>query len=75
MIDHCIALFQKKEQEKAVLLYFGECLRIITENTAKTASGTYIQAKLSDILEPRKEEERTADEIIGNIRGKVEKMK
>lgn len=57
------------------MIYFGECLRIITENTAKAAGGAYIQVKLTDILEPRKEEQRTADEIIGNIRGKIDKMK
>ena len=67
----CISLFQKEQEEKAVKIYYAECLRIITENTAKIGGGSYIQAKLQDILDPKPVENRTADEIIEGIRKKL----
>ena len=67
----CISLFQKEKEEKAVKIYYAECLRIMTENTAKMGGGSYIQAKLQDILDPKPVENRTADEIIEGIRKKL----
>ena len=67
----CISLFQKEQEEKAVKIYYAECLRIMTENTAKMGGGSYIQAKLQDILDPKPVENRTADEIIEGIRKKL----
>ena len=75
VIDHCIALFQKKEQEKAIALYMGECLRTIAENTAKSVGGSYITVKLSEILDPKPREERSAEEIIDTIKEKVNNMR
>lgn len=61
--DLCISLFQKEQEEKAVKIYYAECLRIMTENTAKMGGGSYIQIKLQDILEPKKVDNRTGEEI------------
>lgn len=69
--DLCISLFQKEQEEKAVKIYYAECLRIITENTAKMVSGSYVQAKLQDILDPEPEDNRTADDIIEGIKNKL----
>jgi hypothetical protein len=35
----------------------------MTENTAKMGGGSYIQIKLQDILEPKKVDNRTGEEI------------
>ena len=75
MVNTCIALFKKEQEEKAVKLYYAECLRLISENTAKLCSGGYITAKLSDILDPKPVDTRTTDEIVGGIREKLNKMK
>ena len=69
--DICISLFQKEQEEKAVKIYYAECLRAISENTAKFGGGSYIQAKLKDILDPKPTDNRTADEIIDGIRKKL----
>ena len=53
------------------MIYYAECLRIITENTAKLSYGSYIEAKLKDILDPAREDERTAEDIIEGIRDKL----
>ena len=67
----CISLFQKEQEEKAVRNYYAECLRIMTENTAKVGGGSYIEAKLQDILDPKPVDNRTADDIIEGIRNKL----
>ena len=65
--DFCISLFQKEQEEKAVKIYYAECLRIITENTAKIGGGAYITVKLADILNPKQVENRTGEEIAADI--------
>ena len=65
--DICISLFQKEQEEKAVKIYFAECLRVITENTAKMSGGSYISAKLSDIINPKPADNRTGEEIAADI--------
>ena len=74
MKDFCISLFKQEQEEKATKIYYAECLRIISENTAKFGGGGYIQAKLADILDPKPVDNRTADEIISGIKDKIEKM-
>ena len=73
--DCCISLFQKEQEEKAERYYIAECLRVITENTAKGFGGNYINVKFHDMLNPKREETRTAFEVISDIKSKLEKMK
>ena len=56
-------------------MYMGECLRTIAENTAKSVGGSYITVKLSEILDPKPREERSAEEIIDTIKEKVNNMR
>ena len=63
MKDFCISLFQKEQEDKAVKIYYAECLRIITENTAKMGGGSYITAKLSDIINPKPADMRLANKL------------
>ena len=67
MKDFCISLFQKEQEDKAVKIYYAECLRVITENTAKKVDGSYITTKLSDIINPKPVEKRTGEEIAADI--------
>ena len=67
MKDFCISFFQKEQEDKAVKIYYAECLRIITENTAKIGGGSYITVKLDDILNPKQVENRTGEEIAADI--------
>lgn len=67
MKDFCISLFQKEQEDKAVRIYYAECLRIITENTAKTGGGSYITAKLADIINPKPVDNRAGEEIAADI--------
>lgn len=74
MKDFCISLFKQEQEEKATKIYYAECLRIISENTAKFGGGSYIQAKLVDVLDPKPVDNRTANEIINSIKDKIEQM-
>ena len=74
MKDFCISLFKQEQEEKATKIYYAECLRIMSENTARFGGGGYIQVKLSDRLDPKPVDNRTANEIIDGIKDKIEKM-
>lgn len=65
--ETCISLFQKEQEDKAVKNYYAECLRIITENTAKISGGSYIAVTLSDILNPKPVDNRTGEELAADI--------
>ena len=67
MKDFCISLFQKEQEDKAVKIYYAECLRIISENTAKMGGGSYITVKLADIIDPKPVDNRTGEEIAADI--------
>jgi hypothetical protein len=54
--------------------YTARCLRLMTENTAGMVNGKLISVEYEDIINPKPEENRSADEIINNIKNKIDKM-
>ncbi len=74
MNDVCIALFLQEQKQKATTLYYAECLRLISENTAKQCGGRYMQVKFADIIDPKPKDERTKDDIISGIKEKIENI-
>lgn len=75
VIEHYIAFFNRYQEEMSYKCYVTDCLRLITENTAKSVGGSYIKARYAEVIAPAKEEKRTADEVINDIRLKLEKLK
>lgn len=55
--------------------YTARCMRMIGENTAGMVNGKFMSIEYEDIINPKPEEKRSADEIIGNIKDKLNKMK
>lgn len=55
--------------------YTARCVRMITENTAGMVQGKFISAEYEDIINPKPEEKRSADEIINGLKNKIDKMK
>lgn len=51
----------------AYRVYVTDALRLTVENTAKYAGGSYIKARYIDIIEPKKQENRTGEEITADI--------
>ena len=49
-IQHCVSLFRKEQEEKAYKIYVTECLKAMTENTAKGCDeGMYLKVHFKDI--------------------------
>ena len=64
---YAIARYQSQQRDLAYRIYVSDCLRIISENTAKMGGGSYITAKFADIINPMPVDNRTGEEIASDI--------
>ena len=64
---YAIARYQSQQRDLAYRIYISDCLRIISENTAKMGCGSYITAKFADIINPKPVDNRTGEEIAADI--------
>ena len=64
---YAIARYQSQQRDLAYRIYVADCLRIISENTAKMGGGSYITAKFADIINPKPVDKRTGEEIAADI--------
>ena len=64
---YAIARYNQHQRDLAYRIYVTDCLRIITENTAKMGGGSYITAKFSDIINPKPVDNRAGEEIAADI--------
>lgn len=60
-------LVKRQQEESAFHIYTTECLRTMTENTAKFAGGSFVQAKYSDLIDPKPQDNRTCEEITAEV--------
>lgn len=82
VIEYCISLFKKEQEEKIYKNYVAECARIVTENTAKIASLLsrgeteihYMSMSFHDIIDPKPVEKRTSEEVIESIGNKLQQI-
>lgn len=65
------AVMMEQTKETAYKTYVAEALRIITENTAKYAGGSYMKQHYTDIIDLKPEEKRTKGEIVDMIKNKL----
>ncbi len=64
---YAIARYNQHQRDLAYRIYVTDCLRMVTENTAKISNGSYTVAKFSDIINPKPVENRTGEEIAADI--------
>ena len=64
---YATARFNQHQRDLAYRIYIADCLRILSENTAKAVCGSYISAKFSDIINPKPVDNRTGEEIAADI--------
>ena len=64
---YAMARYQSQQRDLAYRIYVTDCLRIISENTAKVCGGSYITAKFADIINPKPVDNRTGDEVAADI--------
>ena len=64
---YATARFNQHQRDLAYRIYVTDCLRMVTENTAKISNGSYTVAKFSDIINPKPVDNRTGEEIAADI--------
>ena len=64
---YAIARYQSQKRDLAYRIYVSDCLRIISENTARISNGSYVTAKFADIINPKPVDNRTGEEIAADI--------
>ena len=64
---YAMARFNQHQRDLAYRIYVTDCLRIISENSAKMCGGAYITAKFADIINPKPADNRTGEEIAADI--------
>lgn len=62
-----MARLNEKARSDAYRIYVTDALRIVGENTARYASGNYIKARYADMIEPKKQDNRTCEEITADV--------
>ena len=61
-----MARLNERAKTEAYRIYVTDALRIVAENTARYG-GNYIKARYADIIEPKKQDNRTCEEITADI--------
>lgn len=62
-----MARFNERAKTKAYRIYVTDALRFVAENTARYTGGSYIKARYSDMIEPKKQDNRTCEEITADV--------
>ena len=62
-----MARLNEKARNDAYRIYVTDALRIVAENTARYAGGNCIKARYIDVVEPKKQDNRTCEEITADI--------
>ena len=76
---YATARFNQHQRDLAYRIYVTDCLRITTENTAKTVHAltdgkaeVHVKGiRFADVLDNKPDDNRTADDIIDGIRNKL----
>lgn len=64
---YAMARFNQHRRDLAYRIYVTDCLRMVSENTAKMSQGAYTVARFYDIINPKPVEKRTGEEIAADI--------
>lgn len=57
----------RENKQKVWEVYVADAVRMITENTAKFASGQYIEKRYLEILESKPQDTRTGEQIVADV--------
>lgn len=55
------------KEEYLYRMYVSDCLRIITENTAKFAGGSFMKMRYSELIDSKPKLQKSAEEIIAEV--------
>ena len=70
--DSCIALYEREQKTELFRTYVAECIRMMTENSARMGGGgSYMKLKYSDLISAKPEKRVEPGEPTANIRKKL----
>lgn len=61
------SLIKARLEDEAYRMYSAECMRVITENTAKRVGGTMMTAKYADMISQKPKDTRSGEEIAADV--------
>lgn len=64
----------EKKQAEAYRVYMSEAVKNINEILANNFNGSYMKISYMDMMKPQEVEERTAEEIIDDIRSGLQRL-
>ena len=64
----------EKTQAEAYRIYMSEAVKNINEILANNFNGSYMKISYMDMMKPQKVEERTAEQIIDDIRSRLKRL-
>lgn len=64
----------ENKQSEAYKVYMSEAVKNINEILANNFNGSYMKISYMDMMKPQKVEERTAEEIIDDIRSGLQRL-
>lgn len=68
------ANLHEKKQAEAYRVYMSEAVKNINEILANNFNGSYMKISYMDMMKPQEVEERTAEEIIDDIRSGLQRL-
>ena len=68
------ANLREKKQAEAYKGYMSEAVKNINEILANNFTGSYMKISYMDMMKPQKVEERTAEQIIDDIRSGLKRL-
>ena len=76
VIDHCISVFRKEQEELAFRNYVADALKMISENSAKQVGGSYITVRYADVISTDNgidevDAEQEANDIINDFKNRL----
>ena len=74
VMDFVESEYLQNVRKQVVVEYIAECARLCVVNTAMGEERYTMDKSLKDILEPPRQENRTADEVISNIKQKLAEL-
>lgn len=64
----------ENKQSEAYKVYMSEAVKNINEILANNFNGSYMKISYMDMMKPQKVEERTAEQIIEDIRSGLQRL-
>lgn len=64
---YALARYQTSQRDLAYRIYVTDCLRTISENTAKAVGGSHIKKRFAAAMGYLKEDTRSGEEIAADV--------